>query len=60
MLGDGGELRHAAAIAGVRMAAAARLAGGLVRAEVLAGRMTGRGSCTRLIRDALEASLGSG
>ena len=36
VLGDGGELRHAAAIAGVPMAAAARLAGGLTRAEVLA------------------------
>ena len=36
VLGDGCELRHAAAIAGVTMAVAARLAGGLVRAEVLA------------------------
>src|SRR5207344_1777387 len=34
VLGDGCELRHAAAIAGVTMAAAAQLAGGLVRAEV--------------------------
>jgi tetratricopeptide (TPR) repeat protein len=36
VLGDGGELRHAAAIAGVTLAAAVRLAGGLTRAEVLA------------------------
>ena len=61
VLGDGGELRHAAAIAGVPMADAARLAGGLTRAEVLAaevqaaqvqaGRVlaaaSGRGSCIR-------------
>ena len=39
VLGDGGELRHAAAIAGVPMAAAARLAGGLTRAEVLAAEV---------------------
>jgi len=43
VLGDGGELRHAAAIAGVRMPAAARLAGGLVRAEVLAATERPRG-----------------
>ena len=36
VLGDGGTLRHAAAIAGVTLAAAVRLAGGLTRAEVLA------------------------
>src|SRR5690242_3650630 len=36
VLGDGGELRHAAAIAGVTLAAAEQLAGGLTRAEVLA------------------------
>jgi len=36
VLGDGGELRHAAAIAGMTLAAAERLAGGLTRAEVLA------------------------
>ena len=62
VLGDGGELRHAAAIAEVTLAAAARLAGGLTRAEVLAAesrrlrgwrlsgrRMAagGRGSCIR-------------
>jgi DNA-binding CsgD family transcriptional regulator len=39
VLGDGGELRHAAAIAGVPMADAARLAGGLTRAEVLAAEV---------------------
>jgi len=59
VLGDGCELRHAAAIAGVTMAAATRLAGGLVRAEVL-----GAGDRPRfahpVIRDALEASLDSG
>jgi hypothetical protein len=36
VLGDGCELRHAAAIAGVTTAVAVRLAEGLVRAEVLA------------------------
>jgi DNA-binding CsgD family transcriptional regulator len=59
VLGDGCELRHAAAIAGVTMAVATRLAGGLVRAEVL-----GAGDRPRfahpVIRDALEASLDSG
>ena len=72
VLGDGGELRHAAAIAGVRMPAAARLAGGLVRAEVLAATERPRGGLPDarapagtdrprfvhpVIRDALEASL---
>ncbi len=63
VLGDGGELRHAAAIAGVTLAAAERLAGGLTRAEVLTagvpaagcrrrgcrrrGMGAGRGSCIR-------------
>jgi DNA-binding CsgD family transcriptional regulator len=36
VLGDGGELRYAAAIAGVTLAAAERLAAGLTQAEVLA------------------------
>jgi DNA-binding CsgD family transcriptional regulator len=58
VLGDGCELRHAAAIAGVIMDAAVPLAGGLARAEVLAS-----GDRLRfvhpVIRDALEASLDS-
>jgi hypothetical protein len=64
VLGDGGELRHAAAIAGVPMTAAARLAGGLTRAEVLAAGMRAAGDRPRfvhpVIRDALEAVLDSG
>ena len=74
MLGDGGELRHAAAIAGVPMADAARLAGGLTRAEVLAAEVqvaqvqaaavlaaAGRPRFVHpVIRDALEAVLDSG
>ena len=64
VLGDGGELRHAAAIARVPMAAAARLAGGLTRAEVLAAEVPTAGDRPRfvhpVIRDALEAVLDSG
>jgi hypothetical protein len=41
VLGDGGDLRHAAAIAGVMLAAAERLAGGLTRADVLAAEVLG-------------------
>jgi DNA-binding CsgD family transcriptional regulator len=59
VLGDGCELRHAAAIAGVTMAVAGRLAGGLVRAEVLAAGDRPR-FVHPVIRDALEASLDSG
>jgi hypothetical protein len=59
VLGDGCELRHAAAIAGVTMVAAARLAGGLVGAEVLAAGDRPR-FAHPVIRDALEASLDSG
>ena len=59
VLGDGCELRHAAAIAGVTMAVAAGLAGGLVRAEVLAAGDRPR-FVHPVIRDALEASLDSG
>ena len=59
VLGDGCELRHAAAIAGVTTAVAARLAGGLVRAEVLAAGDRPR-FVHPVIRDALEASLDSG
>ena len=59
VLGDGCELRHAAAIAGVTTAVAAGLAGGLVRAEVLAAGDRPR-FVHPVIRDALEASLDSG
>ncbi len=59
VLGDGCELRHAAAIAGVSMAVAARLAEGLARAEVLAAADR-PGFVHPVIGDALEASLGSG
>jgi DNA-binding CsgD family transcriptional regulator len=59
VLGDGCELRHAAAIAGVTTAVAARLAAGLARAEVLAPGDEPR-FVHPVIRDALEASLDSG
>jgi DNA-binding CsgD family transcriptional regulator len=59
VLGDGCELRRAAAIAGVTMAVAAGLSGGLVRAEVLAAGDRPR-FVHPVIRDALEASLDSG
>ncbi len=58
VLGDGCELRHAAAIAGVTTAVAARLAAGLSRAEVLAAGDEPR-FVHPVIRDALEASLDS-
>ena len=59
VLGDGCELRHAAAIAGVERPVADRLAGGLARAEVLAAG--DRPPFVHpVIRDALEASLDSG
>jgi DNA-binding CsgD family transcriptional regulator len=57
VLGDGGDLRHAAAIAEVTLAAAERLAGGLTRAEVLAADVR---FVHPVIRDALEAVLDSG
>jgi DNA-binding CsgD family transcriptional regulator len=70
VLGDGGELRHAAAIAGVTLAAAEGLAGGLTRAEVLAAEAPAAGGPADgrwrprfvhpVIRDALEAVLDSG
>jgi DNA-binding CsgD family transcriptional regulator len=59
VLGDGCELRHAAAIADVTTAVAARLAGDLVRAEVLAVGDRPR-FVHPVLRDALEASLDSG
>ncbi len=57
VLGDGCELRHAAAIAGVEMADATRVAAGLVRLEVLAGDDPPR-FIHPVVRDAVEASLG--
>ena len=69
VLGDGGELRHAAAIARVTLAAAERLAGGLTRAEVLAEVQAAEVPADGpwrprfvhpVIRDALEAVLDSG
>ena len=59
VLGDGCQLRHAAAIADVTTAVAARLAAGLARAEVLAAGDEPR-FVHPVIRDALEASLDSG
>jgi DNA-binding CsgD family transcriptional regulator len=58
VLGDGCELRHAAAIAGVEMADATRLAAGLVRLEVLAADDPPR-FIHPVVRDAVEASLDS-
>jgi DNA-binding CsgD family transcriptional regulator len=58
VLGDGCELRHAAAIAEVTTAAAVRLAADLARAEVLAPGDRPR-FIHPVIRDALEASLDS-
>ena len=59
VLGDGCELRHAAAIAGVTTSVAVGLAAGLARAEVLAAGDEPR-FVHPVIRDALEASLDSG
>jgi DNA-binding CsgD family transcriptional regulator len=56
--GDGCQLRHAAAMAGVRMEAAAQLAEDLVRAEVLAADDRPR-FVHPVVRAALEVSLGS-
>ncbi len=56
VLGDGGELRHAAALVNLDMSAAARLAAGLVRIEVLAEDRPIR-FVHPVVRDALEASL---
>ena len=58
VLGDGCELRHAAAIARVEMADATRLAAGLVRLEVLASDDPPR-FIHPVVHDAVEASLGS-
>ncbi|HEX6450868.1 MAG TPA: AAA family ATPase [Trebonia sp.] len=59
VLGDGCEIRHAAAIEGVETPVAGRLAAGLAYAEVLAAGDRPR-FVHPVIRDALEASLDSG
>jgi DNA-binding CsgD family transcriptional regulator len=56
ILGDGCELRHAAALTGVGMEDAIRLAAGLVRAEVLATTDPAR-FVHPVVRDAIDASL---
>jgi DNA-binding CsgD family transcriptional regulator len=56
VLGDECELRHAAAIAGLQMTEAGRLAAGLARLEVLATDRPMR-FIHPVVRDALEASL---
>ena len=58
VLGDGYQLRRAAAIAELEMADAIALAAGLVRVEVLAADDPPRFSHP-VVRDAVEASLGS-
>jgi DNA-binding CsgD family transcriptional regulator len=58
VLGDGCQLRHAAAIAGLDMEDAARVAAGLVRVEVLAEDAPPR-FLHPIVREAVEASLGS-
>jgi DNA-binding CsgD family transcriptional regulator len=58
VLGDGGQVRHAAALAGLDIDRAIQLAAGLVRVEVLA---TADPPCFLhpIVRAAVEASLGS-
>ena len=58
VLGDGCELRHAAAMAGVDMAEATRLTAGLTRVEVLGADRPPR-FIHPVIRDAVEASMAS-
>jgi len=58
VLGDGGELRHAAAVAGLEMDAAERLAASLVRVEILAEDNPPR-FLHPVVREAVEASLAS-
>jgi DNA-binding CsgD family transcriptional regulator len=58
VLGDGCELRHAAAVAGVEMEAAVRMAAGLVRVEVLAQDEPPR-FLHPIVREAVEALLAS-
>jgi DNA-binding CsgD family transcriptional regulator len=58
VLGDGCEPRHAAAVAGLDAEAAARLAAGLVRLEVLQSDDPPR-FLHPIVREAVEASIGS-
>jgi DNA-binding CsgD family transcriptional regulator len=58
VLGDGCELRHAAAVAGLEMEAAVRMAAGLVRVEVLVEGEPPR-FLHPIVREAVEASLAS-
>jgi tetratricopeptide (TPR) repeat protein len=58
VLGDGCELRHAAAVAGTEMGSALRLAAGLVRLEVLAQDEPPR-FLHPIVREAIQASLAS-
>jgi DNA-binding CsgD family transcriptional regulator len=58
VLGDGCELRHGAAIAGLDMRTAMRLVAGLVRLEILAGSDPLQ-FLHPVIRDAVEASMTS-
>jgi hypothetical protein len=58
VLGDGGRLRHAAAVAGLDMAAAIRLAAGLVRVEVLA-TADPPSFLHPIVRDAVQALMTS-
>jgi DNA-binding NarL/FixJ family response regulator len=58
VLGDGCELRHAAAVAGMEMGSALRLAAGLVRLEVLAQDEPPR-FLHPIVREAVDASLSS-
>ncbi len=56
VLGDGSELRHAAALAGLGFEAGTRLAAGLVQLEILAADTTPR-FLHPIVRDSVEASL---
>jgi DNA-binding CsgD family transcriptional regulator len=58
VLGDGCELRHAAAVAGLEMDAVERLAASLVRVEILAADHPPR-FLHPVVREAVEASLAS-
>src|SRR5439155_2775951 len=56
VLGDGSELRHAAALAGLGFEAGTRLAAGLVQLEILAAETPPR-FLHPIVRDSVEASL---
>jgi DNA-binding CsgD family transcriptional regulator len=58
VLGDGSELRHGAAIAGLDMQSAMRLAAGLIRLEILAATDPIQ-FLHPVVRDAVEASMTS-